>query len=213
MNFKIVRSQRKSIGITVGDNEVVVRAPHYLSDAEIKLELKEHQLWIREKLNEQEIKRLRVENFKDKGKFLLLGRELDVIRVTGRKIVVYGQEISIGEMSNVDNFLKKELTNIVTDLVEAWSHINRPAALTYRKQRTIWGSCTSKGKINLNINLAKAPIEVIEYIYVHELVHLEIRNHSKVFWNKVQELLPEYKQAKRWLKDNGHLIGLDFMIK
>jgi hypothetical protein len=213
LNYKIIRSNRKSIGITVKDNEVVVRAPHYLSDAEVKLELKEHQIWINEKLRQNEIRQLKSDSFKDRGKFLLLGRELDVKRTDGKKIIVYGQEISIGSESNVDRFLKKEFSNIIEDLVEAWSHINKPTSITYRKQRTIWGSCTAKGKINLNINLVKAPIEVIEYIYIHELVHMEIRNHSKVFWTRVENLLPNYKNAKKWLKDNGHLIGMDFMLK
>lgn len=213
MDFKIVRSQRKSIGITVKDNEVVVRAPHYLSDAEIKLELKEHQLWINEKLRQNEIRQLKSDSFKDSGKFLLLGRELVVKRTEGKKISVYGQEISIGNESNIDRFLKKEFSNIIEDMVIGWGHINKPTSITYRKQKTIWGSCTSKGKINLNINLVKAPIEVIEYIYIHELVHMEIRNHSKDFWSRVETLLPKYKSAKKWLKDNGHLIGMNFMLK
>ena len=165
MDYKIIRSNRKSIGITVKDNEVVVRAPHYLSDAEVKLELKEHQIWINEKLRQNEIRQLKSDSFKLRGKFLLLGRELEVKRTEGKKIIVYGQEISIGSESNVDRFLKKEFSNIIEDLVEAWGHINRPTSITYRKQKTIWGSCTAKGKINLNINLVKAPIEVIEYIY------------------------------------------------
>ncbi len=213
MDFKIVKSQRKTIGITVKDNEVVVRAPRYLSDSEIKLELKEHQVWINEKLRQHEIRQLKTDNFKQSGKFLLLGRELIVKKTEGKKIIVYGQEISIGIDANIDRFLKKEFSNIVEDLVKAWDHVNKPTSITYRKQRTIWGSCTSKGKINLNINLVKGPIEVIEYIYIHELVHLEIRNHSKVFWDRVEALLPNYRSAKKWLKDNGHLIGMDFMIK
>lgn len=213
MNYKIIRSKRKSIGITVRDNEVVVRAPHYLNDVEIKLELKEHQIWINEKLKQNENRQLMAEKFRDSGKFLLLGRELSVRLTEGRKIRVYGDEITIGREVNIERFLKNEFSHIIEDMVEGWGHVNKPTAITYRKQKTIWGSCTSKGKINLNVNLVKAPIEVIEYIYIHELVHLEIRNHSKVFWDRVETLLPDYRLAKKWLKDNGHLIGLDFVIK
>lgn len=213
MKYRIIRSKRKSIGIAVRDNEVVVRAPHYLSEEEIRLELKEHQVWINEKLRQNENRQLTAQNFRASGKFLLLGRELSVRLTEGRKISVYGDEITIGREGNIESFLKKEFSHIIEDMVEGWGHINRPTSITYRRQRTIWGSCTSKGKINLNINLVKAPIEVIEYIYIHELVHLEIRNHSRVFWDRVETLLPDYRLAKKWLKDNGHLIGLDFMIK
>lgn len=213
MNYRIIKSKRKSIGITVRDDEVVVRAPHYLSDAEIRLELKEHQIWINEKLRQNEKRKLTADNFRERGKFLLLGRELSVRITEGRRISVYGDEIFIGKEGNIDRFLKREFSHIIEDMMAGWAHINKPSSITYRKQRTVWGSCTSKGKINLNINLVKAPIEVIEYIYIHELVHLEIRNHSRVFWDRVEYLLPDYRKAKMWLKDNGHLIGIDFMIK
>lgn len=213
MDFKIIRSQRRSIGIIVGTNEVVVRAPHYLSDKEINLELKEHQQWIEEKVLEQEKKNRVIEEYFDNGIFLLRGIKLEVVRTKGKKIHVDGEEIYIGIDSKIDKFLKKELAYIIDDLILKWAYINKPSSITYRKQKTIWGSCTIKGKINININLAKAPIEVIEYIYIHELVHLEIRNHSRSFWNRVESILPDYRKSKRWLKDNGHLIGRDFMVK
>ncbi|MDD2371456.1 MAG: SprT family zinc-dependent metalloprotease [Firmicutes bacterium] len=213
MDFKIIRSQRKSIGIIVGANEVVVRAPHYLSDEEIKLELKDHQLWISEKVSEQEKKNRIVDKYLENGIFLFRGIDLKVVKTEGKKIFVDGEYIYIGIDSKIDIFLKKELDNIIEELIIKWSHINKPTSITYRKQKTIWGSCTIKGKINLNIKLAKAPIEVIEYIYIHELVHLEIRNHSRTFWDRLEAILPNYRKSKRWLKDNGHLIGRDFMVK
>ena len=53
-----------------------------------------------------------------------------------------------------------------------------------------------------------APLRVIDYVVVHELVHLEIKDHSKAFWNKVKILMPDYEKYKNWLKENGHLLRL-----
>ena len=51
-----------------------------------------------------------------------------------------------------------------------------------------------------------APVEVLDYVIVHELVHLKIDNHSKDFWQNVEKIYPDYKKAKKWLKDNAHLL-------
>ena len=192
---------------------MVVRAPLYLSDEEIRLELEEHQLWIVKKIGELEERRKLLEEYRGRGVFMLLGRELAVKFADGNRIRVYGQEITIGRKANINAFLKKELSRIVDDLIEVWSHEGVPKGITYRRQKTIWGSCTIDGRINLNINLVKAPVEIIEYIYVHELVHLKIRNHSRQYWQKVESLLPDYKKHRKWLKDNGNLISLDFMVE
>ncbi|HNT25498.1 MAG TPA: M48 family metallopeptidase, partial [Anaerolineales bacterium] len=57
--------------------------------------------------------------------------------------------------------------------------------------------------------LVMAPLPVIDYVVVHELCHLQVRNHSKDFWNKVRAIMPDYKERARWLRVNGHLLRLD----
>ena len=63
-----------------------------------------------------------------------------------------------------------------------------------------WGSCSSRGVLNFSWRLMMAPREVVDYVVVHEVVHLEELNHSKRFWQKVKALAPDYLQAKRWLE-------------
>ena len=53
-----------------------------------------------------------------------------------------------------------------------------------------------------------APLQVIDYVIVHELVHIKEKNHSKNFWNNVRIILPYYETQKKWLKENGHLLIL-----
>ena len=69
-----------------------------------------------------------------------------------------------------------------------------------------WGSCSSKGILNFSWRLVMAPREVVDYVVVHEVVHLEELNHSKRFWKKVKALAPDYPQAKRWLERHRRLL-------
>lgn len=71
-----------------------------------------------------------------------------------------------------------------------------------------WGTCSHKGNLSFTWRLIMAPLLIIDSVVVHELVHLEVKNHSKAFWNKVGSLDPKYKEHKNWLKNNGHLLRL-----
>jgi predicted metal-dependent hydrolase len=81
--------------------------------------------------------------------------------------------------------------------------------LTYKsvkinEAKTRWGSCSYTGAINFTWRLILAPERVIDYVVVHELMHLKQPNHSFRFWNEVKNLVPDYKQDEKWLKNNGH---------
>lgn len=71
-----------------------------------------------------------------------------------------------------------------------------------RSQQTRWGSCSPAGAIALNWRLVQMPHGVCDYILVHELMHLRIRNHSRRFWTLVEHACPDYRAARRWLKDH-----------
>lgn len=75
--------------------------------------------------------------------------------------------------------------------------------VTVRRQRTRWGSCSSKGNLNFNCLLALVPPEVFDYVVVHELCHLKQMNHSAKFWAELEHHLPQYKTSRKWLKDQG----------
>jgi len=77
-----------------------------------------------------------------------------------------------------------------------------------RNQRTRWGSCTTAGVISLNWRLVQAPEMVRDYVIYHELMHLREMNHSERFWRRVEEVCPDWREAERWLKRNGSLLGL-----
>ena len=75
-------------------------------------------------------------------------------------------------------------------------------------QKTRWGSCSSKGTLSFNWRLMLAPPKVLEYVVVHEVCHLKEMNHSPGFWKLVEEFMPDYKEYKKWLKENGNTLQL-----
>lgn len=80
--------------------------------------------------------------------------------------------------------------------------------VTIRNQKTRWGSCSSKGNLNLNCLLMLCPEEVRDYVVVHELCHRKQLNHSSAFWAEVEAYMPNYAQYRKWLKEHEHgIIG------
>lgn len=76
--------------------------------------------------------------------------------------------------------------------------INEPP-LVMKRMRSRWGSCSSKGRISLNLELIKASKECIDYVITHELCHLKIPSHGPKFWRLLKKLMPDYKERKKKL--------------
>ncbi len=83
-----------------------------------------------------------------------------------------------------------------------------PTALRIKDQKRLWGSCTHQGVINLNWRLILAPVDVFDYVVVHELCHLRHPHHQPPFWRAVGDVMPDFERHRHWLKINGHLLTL-----
>jgi predicted metal-dependent hydrolase len=88
----------------------------------------------------------------------------------------------------------------------AHQHGLKVERVSVRNQKSRWGSCSRRGTISLNWRLLQAPEFVADYIILHELMHLRQMNHSRKFWQEVEEVCPEYRVAERWLKAHGQLL-------
>ncbi|HEU6447531.1 MAG TPA: SprT family zinc-dependent metalloprotease [Verrucomicrobiae bacterium] len=95
----------------------------------------------------------------------------------------------------------KELPPLVLEF--AAQHQLRVSSVSIRNQRTRWGSCSPRGSISLNWRLIQTPAFVRDYIILHELMHLRQMNHSTRFWREVESVCPDFKVAKKWLKQNA----------
>lgn len=102
--------------------------------------------------------------------------------------------------------LKKQAREILTKRTEYYKEILKVdyERICIGNQKTIWGSCSSRKTISYNCHLVLMPERIIDYVVVHELCHLVEMNHSSDFWQKVSEVLPDYKNRRKWLKENGN---------
>jgi predicted metal-dependent hydrolase len=113
------------------------------------------------------------------------------------------KNISDFDIKNIDVFYKKEIENYIPFLVDKYSKLMNlyPTSIKYRKNKRTWGSCNYKNGLNFNILLMKFPIEIMEYVVIHELAHIKHKNHSRKFWDLVEDYCPDYKQRERLFKN------------
>ncbi|MEV9615648.1 M48 family metallopeptidase [Aliarcobacter butzleri] len=106
-------------------------------------------------------------------------------------------------IKNLDKFYKNEIEKILPNIVETFSKKMDlyPTSISYRKNKRTWGSCNFKNGLNFNILLMKFPLEIMQYVVVHELSHIKHKNHSKNFWNLVEKYCPNYKQIEKEFKN------------
>ncbi|MEA1992789.1 MAG: M48 family metallopeptidase, partial [Euryarchaeota archaeon] len=79
-----------------------------------------------------------------------------------------------------------------------------PAKVRVKKQRKRWGSCSTRGNLNFNWRIIMAPMSLVDYVVVHELVHLTHPNHSREFWGMVASVLPDYDERRERLRIKGN---------
>ena len=89
----------------------------------------------------------------------------------------------------------------------------QPRNIRVKEFRGQWGSASRRGILSFNWRLLLAPLEVVDYVVVHELAHLEHPNHSRRFWAKVGEIFPDYLSCRRWLRTHGRLLRLDYLLR
>jgi predicted metal-dependent hydrolase len=118
-----------------------------------------------------------------------------------KKIIYSGHNLLVDGV--LGSWYRKEAKRVIMERLEHFAEMHN---FTYnrvfiRNQRTLWGSCSSKRNLSFNWRLIQTPLDIIDYIVVHELVHTEILRHTKAFWERVASLYPQYHQARVWLKN------------
>lgn len=209
MEYKVLRSRRKTTVLTISkDKEVVVKAPLSLGEEKIRVLVRSHRPWLEKKLEQMERRERQEAAFLESGLFIFRGREYKTTLTEGSDIRLEDDRAFIGRDADPDLFYKEQLKHLTDRLEAKWRHEGSPSRISFKRQKSLWGSCSHNGEIRLNLLLAKAPLRVAEYVYLHELVHLKIRNHGPAFWQKVGELIPDYPEARKWLRLNGRYLFL-----
>jgi predicted metal-dependent hydrolase len=132
--------------------------------------------------------------------------ETGIIRIGDIKI--QGDPLKRDLRELVERAMKTEAQKELPTRVEEFANQMslRPTRVTIRGQRTRWGSCSSKGALSLNWRLVQVPLEVRDYVLIHELSHLQHMNHSSRFWQFVETFCPQYRLHEAWLRSHGDII-------
>ncbi len=197
----------------------------------IRAFIKDNAEWISRKQSEFEELRNRhpPKRFEEGEEFLLLGepRELILLPAKSARLRVSGHADNLvlwypekaerpapkDIRGAVLRFYEAEGRKLLKDRVQFWSGVMglSPKSLSFRSQKSRWGSCSARGRISLNWKLIASPLEVLDYVVVHELSHLVHGNHSEQFWSYVSRFVDGLDRKKQWLKD--HHYDLDFLSK
>lgn len=176
LSVLLVRSSRKTLAVQIRtDGTVIARAPLRMPKDRILCFLSEKASWIRMQQGRMQER----ENMRQQARIHLDAAQEKELRERAKSV-----------------------------LAQRTAYFARQVGVTYgritvRDQKTRWGSCSQTGNLNFNFRLILAPLEVLDYVVVHELCHRRQMNHSTQFWQEVAQVLPDYRKRKAWLTENG----------
>ena len=186
------------------DLTIYVTTNSFVSDKQIAKLLEESISSIKKMIEKCEKKKAK------EGYFYFLGKKYDVIRTSNEGIALGNEKVFVNKYitpEEVDKWYKKEALRLFSERLElAYNSFSRNIphpTLTVRKMTTRWGVCNTKDhRVTLNLELMKKPLFCLDYVIMHELSHLVYPNHSALFWSVVEENCKEYKEIRKYMKED-----------
>lgn len=228
--YEVIKKKKKNIGILVTpEGEVIVTSPLHVDDSLVHEVVFKKAGWILGKLKliNEINKDTREKEFVSGESIEYLGRRYRLkviedsanmvsIRLFRGKFEAYvTPKLSLDERqelikAELTKWLKEQAKIKLKERTEVYSRkLNLfPNRVVVKEQKSIWGSCSSKGNINYNWRLVMAPLSVIDYVVIHELCHLKYQDHSSKFWSLVEYVMPDYEEKKKWLRENGRKLKI-----
>lgn len=222
------RAKRLSLQIESEKPELILVIPRYALSLQIDSFIRKQTPWIEKHWNQalKKAQRRPKRQCKDGDIYFYFGETLSLklipslswkpnIRVNGKNLEIsLHQATTLSEGKKtikkaVQEFYRKKAEEVIHDRLQFFNEhyglkYNR---VIFRNQKTRWGSCSSAKNLNFNWRLIMAPIEIIDYVVVHELCHLKYMNHSAAFWKFVSETMHNHKELRKWLKENHYLLN------
>lgn len=215
---EIVRSNRKTIALVVNNKgELIVRAPCGVGDEQITAAIRNKQRWIEEK---QRIVKTFFERYSDStftvgeslmymGNFYMLDyADAAGVTLDGNKILLPSSKKHIAAETLKDWYIM-QAEKLVKERVDFYANKigAKYSALKLSDAKARWGSCSKKQSININWRVIMCPQFVVDYVIVHQLSHLQYKNHGEDFRKRVETIMPDYRNAQEWLQQNSGLIN------
>jgi predicted metal-dependent hydrolase len=228
IDYYIKRSRRiKTSELIVDSNRIEVRTPLNKTIEDTRNIIRDKAEWILRKQKEfkNSIPEIMEPTFDENSTLPYLGKNypLRISKNQSKNNFVFADDhflvdISIRELDEnarspirelYEMWIIKTAYPILKSKVETYSQklgVNVQRILIKSNLKSRWASLTRKGSINFNMNLIKAPQDVIDYIVLHEICHLRIRGHSHHYWDLVYRYMPNYQDKIEWLKTNGRML-------
>lgn len=221
-------SRRKSLGITVDrDGSVFVAAPKNCGREKIDEYVRAKSLWIYRKLAQRETlgpRSLSRKEFVDGSCFWFLG---DALRLRIVDEMVDGKNSQPLQLAGEWFLLHRDAVANAKELFRRWyveqggpivqrivdlfgDRIAVPTKIDLRDIGFRWGSCTKEGKVLISWRAIQLPMDALEYVIVHEMVHLLHHNHDEDFWHQLHKVIPDYEERKEWLAKHGDQFAIEF---
>jgi predicted metal-dependent hydrolase len=220
----LIRSKRrrKTISLHIKeDGRVVIYVPYHTPKGEIEGFIKEKESWVIKKISEKERSIKETEKaFIPGEKFLYLGEsyplEIGDTRYRGLPLKLsFGKFIldkdRLEEARDLFiHWYKREAKEKIEGRLHYFSNRLQlfPKGLKITSAKYRWGSCSRDSRLSFSWKIIMAPLSVIDYVLIHELVHIKEKNHSKRFWTYLETILPDYRKHRFWLKENGYRLWL-----
>ena len=208
ITFNVQYGNGKKLSLHIDSiGHITIKAPKNTSEEVIVSAVKQNGKLILERLNAIDEKRQapKTRAYQEEGKFLYLGKEyfLHELIETGD---LNEEELKI----QLKKFYFSSCKKIVGERIKSYQQQLKvkPKMFEIVESRTKWGSCSSDKKLTFNYRLAMAPIEVIDYVIIHELCHLLHMNHDRSFWRRVGSIMPDYKEKEEFLARYGQAMTL-----
>ncbi len=223
IDYILKRSRRKTACIQIDRKGCVsVRVPNRTTMKQIEGFIEQRETWIKRTLEAcQERNTRRIERLYEDGETALyLGKSypLKIVPVLERPLLLNGEGFQLSAEHSAPSrarevfriFYRERGLHVIGPRVAHFQTLMGVAANKIRMSDALtrWASCSSKGNLNFQWKCLMLPTSVLDYIVVHELAHLIHMNHSPSFWGEVEKILPDYKQAYKWLRTKGADLSL-----
>ena len=214
ISYLLERRPRRTVGLKITADGLVVHAPKRIFEFQLNQILQEKAHWILNKLKAREANQVEKIQWIDGENLLYLGNDiqLNITQGSNNKALVFDQstlKLTALQPNNHGLVARKVIAwykkqafldfSRRLELFAAKLGVATPP-LTLSNAQSRWGSCNSRGEVRLNWRLLQAPPHIINYVICHELAHLKQMNHSTKFWAVVAQLFPNYKTAEKELK-------------
>ena len=217
--LKKSRKRRKTISLQIGDkSELVIAVPYFTPISEINRFVQEKQNWIHKAIqkHKETLIEIKAKEYTTGDHFYYLGESypLEVFfePLENAGVVFWDNRFFLNAQENKDLrkhyfvlWYKKKARKYIRERVDFFSLMFKlqPGSLRITSAESRWGSCSEDNNLAFSFRLMMAKPEVIDYVVVHELMHIKEKSHSAKFWQLVESAMPQYKLHRRWLKDNN----------